>query len=57
MLDYSRGKGLGGSSAINFCVYTRGASADYDRWAELVDDDDWAWSNVERQFNEVHECL
>ncbi|KAK6498190.1 hypothetical protein TWF506_004429 [Arthrobotrys conoides] len=34
-LFYSRGKALGGSSAINFYVWMRGNKPDYDAWAEL----------------------
>ncbi|KAI4179599.1 MAG: hypothetical protein LQ346_007161, partial [Caloplaca aetnensis] len=50
-IDYSRGKGLGGSTAINFCVYTRGPSADYEHWAQLVGDDTWRWEKVQKRFN------
>ena len=29
-IDYSRGRGLGGSTAINFCGWVVGAREDYD---------------------------
>ena len=34
-LDFPRGKGLGGSSALNFLTYARGQTGDYDAWAQL----------------------
>jgi choline dehydrogenase-like flavoprotein len=40
-----RGRGFGGSSAINAMVYTRGHPLDYDEWAQLGCEG-WAWSDV-----------
>ncbi|KAI8582140.1 hypothetical protein K450DRAFT_285409 [Umbelopsis ramanniana AG] len=53
VLPYARGKGMGGSSMINFMVYTRGAAGDYDEWAKLVGSDDWAWDAALKRFHKV----
>ncbi|KAL5337192.1 hypothetical protein BJX70DRAFT_409336 [Aspergillus crustosus] len=52
-LDYSRGKLVGGSSAINFGVFTIGARDDYEYWSELVGDDTFNWANIQKRLKEI----
>ncbi|KAH7069466.1 hypothetical protein FB567DRAFT_224485 [Paraphoma chrysanthemicola] len=52
-IDYSRGKGLGGSTAINFCGWTVGSRDDYDEWASIVGDEKFAWQNVSRVLKRI----
>ncbi|KAH6718962.1 glucose-methanol-choline oxidoreductase-like protein [Leptodontidium sp. MPI-SDFR-AT-0119] len=52
-IDYSRGKGLGGSTAINFSCWVIGADEDFDEWARKVGDDAWKWTNVKERFKKI----
>lgn len=52
-IDYSRGKGMGGSTAINFCAWIIGADEDYNEWARLVGDDDFGWNHVKQVLNKI----
>ncbi|OCT48401.1 glucose-methanol-choline (gmc) oxidoreductase [Cladophialophora carrionii] len=53
VISYDRGKGLGGSSAINFSVWTVGPKGDYDELARLVGDEEWKWSNVQERYKRL----
>ncbi|KAJ5773853.1 hypothetical protein N7457_008749 [Penicillium paradoxum] len=52
-IDYSRGRCMGGSSAINFGVYSVGARDDYEEWARIAGDDDFAWSKIQQRFKDL----
>ena len=45
-LRYPRGKVLGGCSSINGMIYMRGQARDYDHWAALTGDAEWAWNKA-----------
>ncbi|KAK7014390.1 pyranose dehydrogenase 1 [Favolaschia claudopus] len=45
-IAYPRGFGLGGSSAVNYMIYTRGARDDFDRFARVTGDNSWSWNNL-----------
>jgi choline dehydrogenase-like flavoprotein len=46
------GKGLGGSSSINFLAFTRGAPGDFDRWAH-DGATGWSWNDVLPYFRRL----
>ncbi|MDZ4761806.1 MAG: GMC family oxidoreductase N-terminal domain-containing protein, partial [Alphaproteobacteria bacterium] len=50
VLNYPRGKVLGGSSAINAMIYMRGQKADYDGWRQLGLAG-WGWDDVLPYFH------
>jgi len=52
-IPYTRGKGLGGSSILNFAVYLYGSREDYNRWSDLVDDESWKWESVKTSFEAI----
>ncbi|OAX79995.1 hypothetical protein ACJ72_05679 [Emergomyces africanus] len=52
-LDYSRGRGVGGSSTINFGVYSVGARDDYYEWAKIVGDDTFNWEHIQARFKKI----
>ena len=51
-LFWPRGKVLGGSSAINGMVWTRGLPSDYDGWAQMGLPD-WSWDKVLASYRQI----
>lgn len=45
---------VGGSSGINYMMYVRGSTQDYDDWAELVEDDGWR-ADIMQQYMRRHQ--
>ncbi|KAJ0176926.1 hypothetical protein K1T71_006935 [Dendrolimus kikuchii] len=48
--DLFLGKMLGGTSGVNYMLYSKGNRNDYDSWAQLVGDESWNWKGVEPYF-------
>jgi choline dehydrogenase-like flavoprotein len=53
ILDYSRGKGLGGGSSINFGINTSGARDDHESWPEIVGDEGFGWEEMKKRFKNL----
>lgn len=48
-VPHPRGKVVGGSTALNYLVFNRGAKVEYDAWAE-IGNDGWDWAGVLPSF-------
>jgi choline dehydrogenase-like flavoprotein len=53
IIEYPRGRLLGGSSSINIMIYTRGSSEEYDRIAKVTGDQSWSYKNILPYINKV----
>ncbi|KAJ7143312.1 aryl-alcohol oxidase-like protein [Mycena crocata] len=55
-LGYPRGHVIGGSSAINGMIYSRGSSEEFDRIAAVSGDSGWSWASLQKYVmkNEKH---
>ncbi len=53
VLGYDRGKGMGGSTAVNFCAWNVGPADDFDEIARLVEDDEWKWTKAQKRLNRI----
>ncbi|KAH8009651.1 hypothetical protein HPB51_018948 [Rhipicephalus microplus] len=54
-LPLSRGKVLGGSSVLNFMLYTRGNPGDYERWVRDYGATGWGYQEVLRHFKQIED--
>ncbi|KAL8713854.1 MAG: hypothetical protein Q9220_001999 [cf. Caloplaca sp. 1 TL-2023] len=50
IIHYARGKALGGSSARNYMAYNRGTVGTYQKWADEVGDQSFAFENIQQYF-------
>ena len=54
---YARGRGVGGSSAVNAMMAIRGTPEDYDRWAGELGCPGWGWPDMLTRFLTLEDDL
>ncbi|KAK7435070.1 hypothetical protein VKT23_019878 [Stygiomarasmius scandens] len=52
-LSVPRGFVLGGSSSLNYMVWTQGSKDLYDSYAQVTSDSSWSWNNIVPFFKKV----
>ncbi|GJQ74213.1 hypothetical protein Trydic_g22056, partial [Trypoxylus dichotomus] len=52
---FPRGRGIGGSSLLNFMIFSRGVKEDYDRWAEMGNIG-WSYDEVLPILKRLENC-
>ncbi|CAJ1460881.1 unnamed protein product, partial [Effrenium voratum] len=57
VIDLERGKTTGGSSAINYNLWVRGAAEDYDRWERRFGCTGWGYKDVLPHFEAVEQAV
>ncbi|KAI0364106.1 aryl-alcohol-oxidase from pleurotus Eryingii [Pilatotrama ljubarskyi] len=57
VVTYPRGRVLGGSTSINFMIYTRGSADDFDKFAELSGDSGWSWNAMQPYFRKLENLV
>ena len=53
VLDWPRGKGIGGSSTLHAMAHMRGSRADFKRWVAVTDDERWSWDALLPYFRRM----
>ncbi|KAH9063572.1 aryl-alcohol-oxidase from pleurotus Eryingii, partial [Lactarius vividus] len=56
-IPYPRGRTLGGSTSINYMIWTRGPASDFDRLARVTGDSGWSWDSLRKTSVEVEDLV